>query len=186
MPGDALTTALLARSRAIPAAEYSKAGVGRDHDHHVNRFVRGDRVCWADGRDPATAAYLDWIDALRAALNRRLFLGLFDYECHYACYPVGAFYRRHLDAFRGAVNRVVSTTLYLNPEWQADDGGELVLYRGGATVPCAVVAPRLGTLVLFLSNDFPHEVLPARRIRYSMTGWFRVNGSRTGAADPPR
>ncbi len=181
-----MITALLAGSRAIPDAQFSPAGIGREFDHRVNRFVRGDRVAWVGGGDPATTAYLEWIDALRLALNRRLFLGLFDYECHYACYPVGAFYRRHLDAFRGTVNRVVSTTLYLNPDWSPDDGGQLALYRARARKPCAVVEPRLGTMVLFLSNEFPHEVLPARRIRYSMTGWFRVNGSRTGAADPAR
>jgi SM-20-related protein len=34
------------------------------------------------------------------------------------------------------------------------------------------VAPVGGTLVAFLSERFHHEVLPARRERYSLTGWF--------------
>lgn len=35
----------------------------------------------------------------------------------------------------------------------------------------------LGTLVVFLSEEFEHEVLPAKRDRYSIAGWFRVNPS---------
>jgi len=34
------------------------------------------------------------------------------------------------------------------------------------------VEPRLGTLVVFLSELFPHEVLPSNRDRLSLTGWF--------------
>lgn len=37
--------------------------------------------------------------------------------------------------------------------------------------------PRAGTLVVFLSEDMPHEVLETQRERYSIAGWFRVNGS---------
>ena len=36
-----------------------------------------------------------------------------------------------------------------------------------------LIEPRLGTLVCFLSGDFWHEVMPARKIRASITGWFR-------------
>ncbi|MBV1883381.1 MAG: 2OG-Fe(II) oxygenase [Pseudomonadales bacterium] len=35
----------------------------------------------------------------------------------------------------------------------------------------------LGTLVLFLSETFPHEVLKSQRQRLSLTGWFRVNAN---------
>jgi SM-20-related protein len=34
------------------------------------------------------------------------------------------------------------------------------------------VLPEGGTLVCFLSDRFHHEVLPARRERLSVTGWF--------------
>jgi hypothetical protein len=36
--------------------------------------------------------------------------------------------------------------------------------------------PEGGTLVAFLSDRFEHEVLPARRQRLSLTGWFRQRG----------
>jgi SM-20-related protein len=34
------------------------------------------------------------------------------------------------------------------------------------------VSPCAPTLVAFLSERFEHEVLPARRERLSLTGWF--------------
>ena len=84
--------------------------------------------------------------------------------------------RQDLCAFKGQANRVLSVVLYLNPVWGCGDGGEMVLYSD--TDPSAVlckISPHAGTLVVFLSEDFPHEVLPALRDRYSIAGWFRVD-----------
>jgi SM-20-related protein len=39
------------------------------------------------------------------------------------------------------------------------------------------VLPQAGSLLLFLSADMPHEVLPASRDRLSLTGWFRRRGN---------
>jgi len=47
------------------------------------------------------------------------------------------------------------------------------------------VVPLFGTIVVFLSEEFPHEVLPARRDRFSVAGWFRVNASINNKIDPP-
>ncbi|MEM7151083.1 MAG: 2OG-Fe(II) oxygenase, partial [Pseudomonadota bacterium] len=41
-------------------------------------------------------------------------------------------------------------------------------------------------LVLFESERFVHEVLPAFDNRYSIAGWFRKNASISGIIDPPR
>ncbi len=181
---DAVLLPLLERSRNLSDADWRPAGIGRDADYQRNRFVRGDRVHWPAPDDEGSGGYRAWSDELRLALNRRLFLGLFDYEFHYARYPVGSFYRRHFDAFRGGGNRVVSSVLYLNPDWGDDHGGELVIHGAGGEA--LRVAPRFGTLAVFLSEEIEHEVLPASRPRYSVTGWFRVNGSIAGEIDPPR
>ena len=114
----------------------------------------------------------------------RLFLGLFNFESHFAVYRPGDFYRRHLDAFRGDSNRVLSLVTYLNSDWDPEDGGELVIYPQDE--PALRVTPGFGTLVLFLSASFPHEVLAARRERYSVAGWFRLNTSTDERVDPPR
>jgi SM-20-related protein len=45
--------------------------------------------------------------------------------------------------------------------------------------------PQGGTLAVFLSEEFPHEVLAANRTRYSIAGWFRVNTTTGDRLDPP-
>ena len=81
---------------------------------------------------------------------------------------------------------MLSVVTYLNPGWQNADGGELVLYQDEQDMTGIKVAPLHGTVVVFLSEEFPHEVLPATRDRYSVAGWFRVNGSIDNRIDPPR
>ena len=114
------------------------------------------------------------MDTLRGELNRQLFLGLEDFECHFALYEPGAFYQKHVDRFRDDDRRAVSAVLYLNEEWLAEQGGALRLYPEG--VEPRDVLPQLGTLAVFLSANLPHEVLPATRERLSLTGWFRRRG----------
>jgi SM-20-related protein len=164
-----LAAALLARARDLD--RYRRAGVGRSGQRRRNPFVRRDEVSWIEGDGEAESQWLRWLDALRAYLNRELMLGLAEVESHFAHYPPGGFYRRHLDAFRGEANRVVSVVAYLNPEWLPADGGELVLY--GTDAEIGRFPPLLGTLAVYLSERFPHEVLPTRRDRYSIAGWFR-------------
>ena len=74
-------------------------------------------------------------------------------------------------------------------DWRAGDGGELVVYEPAPadeagdpyvvdvdpTTPLiATVEPVAGRLVVFLSEDFPHEVLPTAVERRSIAGWYRV------------
>ena len=75
------------------------------------------------------------------------------------------------DRFRDDDRRTVTVVLYLNEEWQPDEGGELRLYLPDGRVHD--VMPLGGSLACFMSADFPHEVLPATRERLSLTGWFR-------------
>jgi len=167
--------------------DFRHAGIGRDQEHQLNRQVRGDQIRWLSPAIPAQAAYLNWMEQLRVGINRRLMMGLFDYECHFSRYPQGAFYRRHLDAFQGRTNRILSTVCYLNPDWQPGSGGELLIYADEQSQdPIEWVEPCFGTLVVFLSDRFPHEVLPTQRERLSLAGWYRVNNSLGGVVDPPR
>ena len=182
--GEALITALRAEFDH-PDCQFKTAGIGREEDHAIALDIRGDRICWIEGGSAAAAAFLAAMETLRLALNRRLFMGLFDYESHLAYYPVGTFYKKHVDAFVGRSNRVLSTVLYLNPSWAEGDGGELVLYDEAGAAVVEKLCPEAGRLVVFLSERFPHEVLPARRERYSVAGWYRVNSNTTGRVDPP-
>jgi len=178
LPPD-LVAALRDESRARDAGGcFHAAGVGRGDALQVERRIRGDRIAWLRPEWPAAARYLALMEGLRLALNRECFLGLAEYEAHYACYDAGSFYRRHVDRHAGVPDggrghRVMSTVCYLNePGWPADAGGELVLYPPDA--PALRVAPEAGTLVIFRSESIPHEVLAAGRARLSIAGWLRT------------
>jgi SM-20-related protein len=152
----------------------------------LNGFVRRDEIRWLETANPEERGWLNWIEQLRAYLNRRLLLGLFSFEGHFAHYAPGAFYKKHMDAFKGESNRVLTVVLYLNWNWQPDDGGEMLMYREQETEPFARVMPQMGRMAVFLSEEFPHEVLPAKRDRYSIAGWYRINASTPERVDPPR
>jgi len=158
---------------------FQPAGIGRGSTRDAS--VRGDHIHWLDwdfGRDgPHAEAWAGWwagLEELRQRLNRELFLGLREFEGHFARYPEGCGYARHLDNPRGGQGRVVTLILYLNPDWQQTDGGALELYA--PEEPDRLVArayPESGTVALFMSADFPHAVLPTRRERLALTGWWR-------------
>ena len=163
------------------------AGIGRGSEHHLRRDIRGDAIHWLDRESLAQRRYLSAMGELQQSLNRALYLGLFEFEAHFARYPPGSFYKPHVDSFQGRANRVISTVLYLNPEWPADGGGEMVIYASEeAGHELARVRPEAGTLVCFLSESVPHEVLPTRLPRASIAGWFRRNASLGGHIDPAR
>lgn len=159
----------------LDAGELRPAGIGGGRRHAVRDDVRGDAISWLEppGANAAQRAAFTAFEWLRLALNRDLQLGLFDLECHYACYAPGAFYRRHLDRLSGDDRRILSCILYLNAEWQPADGGALRLFAPSGPIE---VPPRAGTLATFFSARFEHEVLPAQRERLSLTGWFRRSG----------
>lgn len=180
-----LAASLYRHVLAIQNAKFSNAGIGRGEDYLHNKFVRTDKICWIDGSSPAGSDWLHWTGRLQQHLNKKLFLGLFSFESHFSHYGIGDYYKRHKDAFSGEANRVLSLVLYLNPGWVPEAGGELVIYEGEDDLSGIRVAPLMGTLVLFLSEEFPHEVLPTQRDRYAIAGWYRVNGSVFDRVDPP-
>ncbi len=172
---DKLTLALYQRVTTLAAGALKRAGIGRQRDHQLDDEYRTDKILWLDADDAAESDYLVWMEQLRHGINQQLFMGLFDYESHFAYYAPGTFYKRHLDAFKGEANRVVTTVFYLNPEWDELDGGEIALYANeGSEQSFQSVYPHAGTLVVFLSEQLPHEVRRALCDRYSIAGWFRI------------
>lgn len=178
-----LSAALL--ESALERKDYRAAGVGRNEGRVLDAKVRGDELVWIDGDNESELAWIDMMSAVQQYLNRSLYLGLFSFESHFAHYVPGAYYEKHRDAFKGQSNRVVSCVTYLNSEWRDSWGGELVIYSDDGNTLIKVL-PERGTVVLFLSEEFPHEVLPATKDRYSIAGWFRVNGSQHRKVDPSR
>jgi len=159
--------------RAI-RGEFNPASIGAGSTRQQRTDIRGDLTCWLnEPLYPAEAEARDLLEQTRLGLNRELILGLFDVEMHYALYPPGAAYARHVDQPAGSDERRLTFALYLNLDWIASAGGELRLYDAGEAI--ADIEPRGGRLVCFLTAGREHEVLPAKRARMALTGWFRSN-----------
>ncbi|MNR83746.1 hypothetical protein D3C72_145310 [compost metagenome] len=171
-----LSAALADECRALIAAgALKKAGIGRGDEVSIRADIRGDHIVWLQqGQSAACDRYLQLMDQLRLALNRSFFLGLEEYESHFAFYPPGSAYQTHLDRFRDDDKRTISAVIYLNDAWLPEHGGALRMYP--ADQPAVEVLPLAGRLALFLSATMPHEVLPATRDRLSLAGWFRRRG----------
>lgn len=172
LPAD-LTLALAAECLALRNVDALKwASVGRGKQQTRQASIRGDQIRWLKaGQSLACDRYLQIMDNLRLLLNRHLFLGLDEYESHFAFYAPGASYMKHLDRFRDDDCRTISAVIYLNEDWLPEQGGALRLHPEGECTED--ITPLACRLVLFLSADMQHEVLPATRDRMSLAGWFR-------------
>ena len=139
------------------------AGVGslKHGNRHMNERVRSSSMCPLIPPPPPSVGSIDTRLALSAAVSdlREVLtkspllydlpaLAPFRTELSYLCYPVGGFYRRHIDvpaardgwqplgrspedggSFSGArTRREVSFLLYLNPGWDPAWGGALRVY----------------------------------------------------------
>jgi SM-20-related protein len=155
-----------ARGDFAPARVGSPTGAQRRAD------IRGDFTCWLrEPLFPAERSLMNQFEELRMELNREAYLGLFELELHYARYPPGAGYARHVDQPFGSSQRKVSLVLYLNADWAPHHGGVLRIHQ---TDDRALdIDPLGGRLVCFLTPGREHEVLQARRERLSISGWFR-------------
>jgi SM-20-related protein len=157
---------LAARERGL----FRRAGIGQGAQ--IAADVRRDEILWFEPTALAQAQVKLWarLNELKSEINEGLFLGLFDLEGHYACYPPGGFYEKHVDRFATSDLRTVSVVLYLNRSWKPGDGGELAVYLHDKKV---LIEPRAGTLVCFLSDQIEHEVQTSNVERMSFAGWFR-------------
>lgn len=159
------------------AGEFREAGIGSGQAT-VEKRIRGDEIVWLEAATatPEEAALLNRVQQFSDYLNQTCYLGLRDYELHYARYPAGTFYRRHLDRFRTDSKRKLSIITYLNADWQPADGGQLAIYLPGTDGAEQTIRldPIGGRLVCFDSGLLEHEVLPATRERLSVTGWLRT------------
>lgn len=157
---------------------FHEATIGKGLTQTLNKSIRGDAIHWLDraASHASIHTFLDWADALRGQLNQAFFLGLNNAEFHFARYPAGQGYRKHVDQHKGAPERRISLVLYLTPQWQASYCGELVLFKPEQPAhEQQRILPLPGRLVLFRSDLIPHEVAPCTSTRWSVTGWLRTD-----------
>lgn len=153
---------------------FKKSAIGNRTNEVIKKAIRGDIILWIDESNinASEQLFFNKINDLKDYLNRTCFLGINQKEFHYAIYPEGTFYKRHLDTFQNDDRRKLSFVCYLNEEdWKPENGGELVLYLEKGE---EVVYPFPGKVVIFESQILEHEVKPVNTQRLSITGWLKT------------
>ena len=96
--------------------------------------------------------------------------------------PGGSVYPLHIDNSQGLTagdTRKLTCIIYLNPDYQDGDGGELRIISD--TRESVALCPDGGRMVMFWSDEIPHEVLPTApdadascdsKDRYALTLWI--------------
>ncbi|ALJ06830.1 oxidoreductase [Pseudalgibacter alginicilyticus] len=157
---------------------FKKAAIGNRVNETIVKSIRGDVILWIDERnaDAKECLFFDKINDLVAYLNRTCFLGILNKEFHYALYPKGTFYKRHIDTFQNDDRRKLSFVCYLNEDgWLPENGGELVLYLTEKEKEVEkTIYPFPGRVVIFESQIIEHEVKPVNKERLSITGWLKT------------
>ncbi|MGF1699464.1 2OG-Fe(II) oxygenase [Photobacterium makurazakiensis] len=183
---DFLTPVQVDALKSCLPEKWSKARIGRNDEVMRESSIRSDKIHWlAAEQGVAAQDFLERMEVIRREVNKQFFLGLFEYEAHFTKYEKGDFYQKHLDCFRGNENRRLTTVFYMNDSWSEQDGGELVVYDLDDR-ELMTLQPKSGRLLVFLSELFPHEVLPTNVERFSIAGWFRTNGVKGSLLDIAR
>lgn len=157
---------------------FKKAAIGNKTSEVIERSIRGDFILWINEAEAGNAekTYFNKINSLVEYLNRTCFMGILTKEFHYAVYPEGTFYKRHLDTFQNDGRRKLSMVCYLNNEdWQPENGGELAIYiEENGEEKQVNIFPFPGRVVIFESQELEHEVKPVKVPRLSITGWLKT------------
>jgi len=157
---------------------FKKAAIGNRVNEVIEKSVRGDFILWLNEADAGEneKIFFNKINPFISYLNKTCFLGILFKEFHYALYPTGTFYKRHLDTFQNDDRRKLSLVCYLNDEdWKPENGGELLIYKeiDGVEKPITIY-PFPGRVVVFESQILEHEVKPVKTMRLSITGWLKT------------
>lgn len=156
--------------------QLKKAAIGHGTTKATQAEIRGDFTLWLEEAhaSPLQLQMISHLKNLQELLNRSFYLGLKRFEVHFALYPPGAGYDKHIDNHRGSGARKITFILYLNDHWQKGHGGELSFFEPEQEDQLITqIEPRLGTFVLFRSDLFPHQVEKSYQTRLSITGWLR-------------
>ncbi len=148
------------------------AGTGNGSVAVQDKLMRGDLIYWLDRKnnDACENDFFKVMDSFVAHLNSTCFTGITGYEFHYTIYEPGSFYKKHIDQFRNNPSRQFSMIMYLNENWQEEDGGQICIYHDEAVQK---ILPQSGKSVFFKSNELAHEVLVSQKPRLSITGWLK-------------
>jgi|SRR5690554_2010326 len=157
------------------ADKFKKSAIGNRVNEEIDKTIRGDFIFWIDEKNAneSETLFFNKINNLVNYLNQTCFLGILYKEFHYAVYPKGTFYKRHLDTFQNDDRRKLSIVCYLNEaNWPRENGGELTIYTEKDALD---VLPLPGRVVIFESQILEHEVKVVKESeRMSITGWLKT------------
>lgn len=173
LSNDAITTlrsqAISLRREGRYVQSFSEKLVGET----IQRFdKKGVYACEPDGQDYYTAPDLisyiaTLLQTLPPGLNedadtRDYDLSNDSFNAKLAVTTCGSRYPCHIDnpVGNGLDVRKLTAILYLNPEWKEGDGGEIRLFtKDEEEIKNVDLSPIGGRLLLFWSDEIPHEVL---------------------------
>ncbi|RZK66175.1 MAG: 2OG-Fe(II) oxygenase [Pedobacter sp.] len=149
------------------------AGIGNNTIVDHDKLIRNDKIYWLDRahENQYENDFFEVMDRFVSHLNNSCYTGITGYEFHYALYEKGSFYKKHLDQFKNNQSRKYSMIIYLNKDWQQDDGGELCIHHNPYSEN---IAPTSGKGIFFDSSLLEHEVLTTNKPRMSITGWLKI------------
>lgn len=152
--------------------QLKSAGIGDSKNVAYDDLFRGDNIYWLDKKNNNIHenVFFDLMDSFVLYLNESCYTGINSYEFHYTLYETGSFYKKHIDQFRNNDNRKYSMIMYLNENWEKNDGGELCIHYQNSIQN---ISPTNGKIVFFQSNELEHEVLITNKPRMSITGWLK-------------
>lgn len=157
------------------ADKFKKSAIGNRVNEEIDKTVRGDFILWMDEKNANETEniFFNKINELVGYLNKTCFLGILYKEFHYAVYPKGTYYKRHLDTFQNDDRRKLSIVCYLNEDnWLVENGGELTIYTENNELD---ILPLPGRVVIFESQILEHEVKVVKESeRLSITGWLKT------------
>lgn len=174
-----LLNELIIRFRQIEKSEKFRPALVSDITLNQDRkkesqAIRNDFIHWLNFEDPSEQKIEFLLQQIRECLKNYFRISLTHFECHFAQYPAGHFYKTHSDQTAQDNKRFFSFVIYLNENWKPEYGGQIVGYDSFAHKnKIFEMYPHAGTMIVFKS-DIPHEVLSSTTTRRSLTGWFRT------------
>ncbi len=139
--------------------------------------IRSDQTYWLNHdpitKNPVNQKIFKILNRILSELKSHYRISLDHYECHFAHYQSGNFYKKHSDQTAQNNKRQFSFVIYLNENWLEQNGGRLVGYDLNKKEIFNIL-PEIGKMIIFKSH-IVHEVLLSHRSRWSLTGWFRTS-----------
>ena len=147
------------------------AGIGNAAKLTQNSAIRSDAIYWLDrgNNNEYENAFLDQVDAFVSYLNRSCYTGITGYEFHYTLYEKGSFYKKHIDQFQQNGSRAYSMVMYLNADWEQNDGGELRIYHQNNEQnisPLNVIGKFIRNITFLMCNFLLTQIMMILAVKY--------------------